>query len=79
MTTQLNVVPMTGSETGFMIGLERYADGRSVLHAVPVSDKTNTAVCGARVRVRRRGGLGLRPRLGCRTCARHAASLRQAS
>lgn len=79
MTTQLSIAPMPGTEPGFMIGLERFADGRAVLHAVPVSDKTNTAICGARVRVRRRGALGLRPRLGCRTCARHAATVRQAS
>lgn len=52
----------------YFLGRERQPSG-PVTHAVPIDDKTNTAVCGARVRVRRSHQLGDSSPIGCPTCA----------
>jgi hypothetical protein len=58
----------------FLLGQERFADGRVFSHAVPLRDRTNSALCGARVKVR---SAGFDPVSGaastCRACARLAA------
>jgi hypothetical protein len=58
----------------FLLGQERFADGRVFAHAVPIRDRTNSALCGARVRVRRAGfDAGTSASTTCRVCARLAA------
>jgi hypothetical protein len=58
----------------FLLGQERIADGRVFSHAVPLRDRTNSALCGARVRVRRAGFDPGTSTGTCRTCARLASS-----
>jgi hypothetical protein len=58
----------------FLLGQERFADGRVFSHAVPLRDRTNSALCGARVRVRSMGfDPAASPSVTCRHCARLAA------
>jgi hypothetical protein len=58
----------------FLLGQERFADGRVFAHAVPLRDRTNSALCGARVRVRRAGfDPGASATTTCRLCARLAS------
>jgi hypothetical protein len=57
----------------FLLGQERFADGRVYTHAVPLRDRTNSALCGARVKVRSVGFDSGTPKAGtCRACARLA-------
>ena len=59
----------------FLLGQERMADGRVFSHAVPLRDRTNSALCGARVRVRRAGFDASVSQAGtCLACARLASS-----
>jgi hypothetical protein len=58
----------------FLLGQERMADGRVFSHAVPLHDRTNSALCGARVRVRSVGfDSVVAPSGSCRACARLTA------
>jgi hypothetical protein len=58
----------------FLLGQERMADGRVFSHAVPLRDRTNSALCGARVRVRSLGFAAASAPAGtCRACARLVA------
>jgi hypothetical protein len=68
----LHLVPDPAPQ--FLLGQERFADGRVFVHAVPIRDRTNSALCGARVRVRSVGfDSAAAPASTCRTCARLAA------
>jgi hypothetical protein len=69
----LHLVPEPAPQ--FLLGQERFADGRVYVHAVPLRDRTNSALCGARVRVRSVGfDPAASPATMCRTCARLAAN-----
>jgi hypothetical protein len=58
----------------FLLGQERFADGRVFSHAVPLRDRTNSALCGARVKVRSAGfDAGESRASTCRACARLAS------
>ncbi|HEY0487528.1 MAG TPA: hypothetical protein VGD72_14880 [Mycobacteriales bacterium] len=60
----------------FLLGHERFADGRVFSHAVPLRDRTNSALCGARVKVRRAGfDTAAFPAGTCRACARLASAV----
>jgi hypothetical protein len=59
----------------FLLGHERFADGRVFSHAVPLRDRTNSALCGARVKVRSAGfDPAASPAGTCRACARLASA-----
>jgi hypothetical protein len=58
----------------FLLGQERIADGRVFAHAVPLRDRTNSALCGARVRVRSLGFEAGASTGTCLACARLAST-----
>ncbi|HEY0359354.1 MAG TPA: hypothetical protein VGD11_12285 [Mycobacteriales bacterium] len=69
----LHLVPSPAPQ--FLLGQERVADGRVFSHAVPLRDRTNSALCGARVRVRSVGfETAASPTGTCRVCARLASA-----